>query len=368
MKLKFAIVCPHHGYIHRGNETMTSEVKRVLLRRGHKVDIYSLDKSSDVQVSGIRKDSRLGHFTDFISEKTLLGGFTRKYIGFEPPFEGLVFALNLYPVLEKNRNLYDIIWSNGEYWCALMLNKLRKKYKLRTINFFGGGISKMMESEARLYPDVFSVLTPFMESWVQSKVPDCNVKFIPCGVRNSLFKPSLPPMFDPASYEHPMVASTSALIPSKRVDVIIRAMADIGKGTLFVTNTGPLQNNIVSLGKKLLGDRFHYLGVIPFDKLPNLYNSVDVICMASRREPYGFVLLEAMACNTPVIAERDQTREWMVGEGGILIGDGSNPKEISDAIKTVVNTDFNDKPKFQAEKFSWSRTVDAYEEAIKELE
>ena len=193
------------------------------------------------------------------------------------------------------------------------------------------------------------------------------MKCIPSGVDLGLFKEKTKPLFKKDELEHPIVVSTSALIESKRIHLAIEAMEKLGKGTLVMTSNGPLREALVEKGTKLLGNRFKYLGVIPFDHLPRLYNSADVFVLPSRNEPYGAVLFESMACGTPVVAQRDITREWMVGEGGILIDDLTELDQFAQAIEEAHNKDFGNKTREQANKFSWEKTVEGYEKAIEEI-
>jgi glycosyltransferase involved in cell wall biosynthesis len=68
-------------------------------------------------------------------------------------------------------------------------------------------------------------------------------------------------------------------------------------GSKVVCGVGPLENE--------LKDKFHnvrWLGVLPRDDLARIYASADVFTFPSRNETFGLVMLEAMACGTPVAA------------------------------------------------------------------
>ncbi|EMR74114.1 glycosyltransferase [Thermoplasmatales archaeon SCGC AB-539-N05] len=360
--MRIAMICPHYGYIYRGTENTTYQVSK---RLKYDVDIFGLGYKSNIIVSGLRKDRGLGKLSNSFAEKTMFGGLLRRYVGLTPHIEDISFNLKLKPILEKSINSYDLLWSNGEYWCAKTITKLGRKHRKSTLLFFGGGISKMMLDEALMLPDLFIVLTPEMEKWIRIKVTDCNVKCIPCGVDLDMFNSD--EMGNPTSYKHPIVISTSALVRSKRIDLIIKAMYKLGKGTLLVTSDGPDRDRIVKLGEKLIGKRFIYLGKVKYKNLPSFYRQADVMILASENEPFGMVILEAMACNTPAIVQKDPTRKWMVNGGGLLLEDITDIDDLVGAIEQACATDWKDKPRKQAEKFSWDKTVEGYEKIIGEL-
>ncbi len=68
-------------------------------------------------------------------------------------------------------------------------------------------------------------------------------------------------------------------------------------GSKVVCGVGPLE--------KELKNKFHnvrWLGVLPRDELSRVYAAADVFTFPSRNETFGLVMLEAMACGTPVAA------------------------------------------------------------------
>lgn len=87
-----------------------------------------------------------------------------------------------------------------------------------------------------------------------------------------------------------------------------------------------------------LQDSAFIMGKIPNEQVPNVLNELDVFCAISNNESFGVAVVEAMACEIPVIASNvDGFCEVMEdGKTGILV-----PKEdvnsIVKALKKVIS-------------------------------
>lgn len=69
------------------------------------------------------------------------------------------------------------------------------------------------------------------------------------------------------------------------------------QGSKVVCGVGPLERKL-----KMHNPNVRWLGVLPRDVLAHVYASADVFVFPSRHETFGLVMLEAMACGTPVAA------------------------------------------------------------------
>ena len=93
-------------------------------------------------------------------------------------------------------------------------------------------------------------------------------------------------------------------------------------GTKIVCGVGPLELSL----KKQYPD-VTWLGLLAREELAKVYASADVFVFPSKSETFGLVLLEAMACGTPVAAYPvDGPLEVLsnvvgISEGGILDAD-----------------------------------------------
>ncbi len=100
-----------------------------------------------------------------------------------------------------------------------------------------------------------------------------------------------------------------------------------------------LERLVAELG---LGDLVTFLGKVSHDRLPGYYNLADALVLPSRMEGVPMVILESLACGTPVIATAvggipDLVRN---GENGQLL-DAVEPASIAAALQTVAARGWN---------------------------
>lgn len=105
----------------------------------------------------------------------------------------------------------------------------------------------------------------------------------------------------------PLLLAVGNLLPAKRMDWVIEALSLLRRrhpqAQLVVVGDGPerakLATQVHSLG---LTDSVRLVGAVPQAELPAWYSAADLLILASSREGWPNVLLEAMACGTPVVA------------------------------------------------------------------
>lgn len=106
-----------------------------------------------------------------------------------------------------------------------------------------------------------------------------------------------------------LLLSVGHLIDRKGHDLAIRALAalapDHPQARLVVIGEGPERAALQALACELgVQDKVRLTGALPQTELPTWYSAADVLVLASSREGWANVLLEAMACGTPVVASR----------------------------------------------------------------
>jgi teichuronic acid biosynthesis glycosyltransferase TuaC len=99
------------------------------------------------------------------------------------------------------------------------------------------------------------------------------------------------------------LASVGHLIERKGHNLVIEALQWLPGVQLHIAGSGPDEAALRALAGALgVKDRVHFLGSLPQEALRGLYNAADALVLASSREGWANVLLEAMACGTPVVA------------------------------------------------------------------
>ncbi|MCL5795665.1 MAG: glycosyltransferase family 4 protein [Patescibacteria group bacterium] len=100
-----------------------------------------------------------------------------------------------------------------------------------------------------------------------------------------------------------------------------------------------------------------FLDYLPDDHLNYFYNAAKVLCYPSLYEGFGFPVVEAMACKTPVITSRNSSLVEAGGQAAYYI-DPKDVNSIATALKKVLTNDYLAKKMVelglkQAKKFSW---------------
>lgn len=136
----------------------------------------------------------------------------------------------------------------------------------------------------------------------------------------------------------PALLSVGLLIERKRHHLTIEALRDLPGHTLLIAGEGPERPALQALAGRLgVADRVQLLGSQPHARLPLLYGAADAMVLASSREGWANVLLESMACGTPVVA----TPAWgmreavSAPEAGLVL-DEATPAAIAAGVRRLL--------------------------------
>lgn len=165
--------------------------------------------------------------------------------------------------------------------------------------------------------------------------------------------------------------------PYKNISRLISAFANLPAnheyqlwlaGSLDNRYTPALKKQVQEMG---LVQRVRFLGYVPYDDLPKLFREAIALVFPSLWEGFGFPVLEAMGCGTPVITSNLSSLPEVAKDAAILI-DPYKVEEITDAMMTIANdaglrSHLSELGLVRASQFSWKKTGQATVEVLKEF-
>jgi glycosyltransferase involved in cell wall biosynthesis len=219
---------------------------------------------------------------------------------------------------------------------------------------------RMIRWAARNAAHMITVCQALKDSLVGLGVDAARVTVLRNGVDLQMFRPGDRDLqrrrYD---LDGPTLISVGHLIERKGHDLAIGALPSLPGMRLLIAGEGPEHGALEILATRLgVADRVRFLGRRPHEELADLYGAADALVLASSREGWANVLLEAMACGTPVVASDVWGTPEVVAvpEAGRLMR-----ARTSEALAEAVNALFADLPsraatRAYAERFSWDAT------------
>jgi glycosyltransferase involved in cell wall biosynthesis len=155
----------------------------------------------------------------------------------------------------------------------------------------------------------------------------------------------------------------------KGIDVLLRSLPLVvphHNVLLNMIGTGPRLEQYRTLAETLnIRDYVRFLGFIEHDEMPQHYAQADLFVLPSRRESFGLVLAEAMACGLPVVATTAGAIPEVVEDGvtGVLVPP-DDPRALAKAINSLLSDpermnamDINGRKRVE-EHFTWDKVAE----------
>jgi glycosyltransferase involved in cell wall biosynthesis len=146
----------------------------------------------------------------------------------------------------------------------------------------------------------------------QYKVPDWKLRTVHNGVHCHRFDGFIDPAICRRTYGigpmEPMILFVGRLSVQKGPDLLLESMPAVlgsrGDAKLVFAGDGYMRADLERRANELgISHAVRFLGSMDTDgDLINLYKSADCVCVPSRNEPFGIVILEAWAAGKPVVA------------------------------------------------------------------
>jgi glycosyltransferase involved in cell wall biosynthesis len=165
-----------------------------------------------------------------------------------------------------------------------------------------------------------------------------------------------------------LVLNVARLEDFKGQDVLLKAwvtiVAEHPRAKLWIAGTGSLEttlkNMVVELG---LQDSVRFLGFVPQAEVHALMEAADVFVLPSREEPFGIVLLEAMAHGLPVVASKvGGIPEVVPSHDGVALVAADDTQALAQALLTMLAEHrLYDENRVYALDYAWDKQVQRFE-------
>ncbi len=130
-----------------------------------------------------------------------------------------------------------------------------------------------------------------------------------------------------------------------RVDVILRAFALIQEArpdaSLIVAGDGRERQVLLDLAKELKLRNVEFMGRVPQDRMPQLYNAADIYLNSSEIDNMPVSIIEAYASGTPVVTTNAGGIPYIVQheQTGLLVPCGDHEALAREALRLLADAD-----------------------------
>lgn len=223
------------------------------------------------------------------------------------------------------------------------------------------GPRRMIQEAARRADGLVTVCQALKDVLVDLGTPADDVTVLRNGVDLDLFRPVDRVAARAAlGWTRRTLLSVGHLIPRKGHDLAIRALALLPECDLVIAGDGPESAQLRALASSQdAAARVRFVGRVAQQDLKTYYSAADALVLASDREGWANVLLESMACGTPVVA----TNVWgtpevvTTPESGMLM-EARTPAALAAAATKLFATPCDRAAtRRYAERFSWDATA-----------
>jgi len=388
MRIAFLTWESLHSVAVGGLAAHATELAAGLQRRGHEVHVFArLGQGQPTYnvVDGVhyhRCPIQLHH--DFVTEINNMGNAFTWFLGESEAFQNAPF---------------DVV--HGHDWlCAKAVVQIKNDRGRKTVltlhstefgrcgnashNGWSGRI-RAVEAEGCFVADRVIAVSGVLADEVkqQYQVPDWKLRTVYNGINVHRFDGIIDPAVCRRTYGigplDPMALFVGRLTVQKGPDLLLEAVPGIlgfrGDAKIVFVGDGDMRGRLEQRARELgVAHAVRFLGPMsPDSDLINLYKSTDLVCVPSRNEPFGIVILEAWAAGKPVVATHNGGPREFVSHtrDGLLVYD--NPGSIGWGVREVFsNFDharwMGDQGRAKAAfGFSWDRIAEQTEGIYREL-
>ena len=211
---------------------------------------------------------------------------------------------------------------------------------------------------ARKAAAVIAVSTRLKEALVELGVDADKVRVVRNGVDTDVFTPMDRSAARKALAlnQRATLACVGNLVPEKGFLLAIECVAKLPQAQLVIVGEGPQRNELERQARALgAADRVVFMPSMSQAELARVYSAADVLLLCSTREGWPNVVLEALACGTPVVAtDVGAVNEILTDKEFGRVIPSRDPAAMLAAVEDLLSTTCDrQRPMGHAARFDW---------------
>jgi len=313
---------------------------RGLAKLGHEVTLFIADKPPKWQTLRSRKIQKKTEEREGFTVHRLRAG---PEVGIVPLIPGL------FSTLIKTR--FDIIHAHDFYAASSFYGAMASRAKgtpfiltqhndqlpSKVVNallylFDGYTLGRYVLSHAQ---KIIALNTAIKAHLIAMGADENKIEIVPNAVDTRLFSPNCKNLLETKwGISRPVILFVGRLVEDKGVKYLVRAFLEVVKeipdAKLVIIGKGSEEKELKRLQESLGLPQIFFLGTVETKFMPNIYAGCDVLVLPSIHEPFGNVVIEAMAAGRPVIGSYVGGMKDTIahGETGYHVQPG-NSKQLS---------------------------------------
>lgn len=283
-------------------------------------------------------------------------------VHFVPPGKDVTGTLNVAVLQELWRNRFDLVtiagWGNPTCLLAAVICLIRRiPFFLRSDTRLvpGQAVRRSWLQRLLVFPIIrrswacLGISRPAMDFFTHAGVPKEKLFLVPCLSHLDEYRQNVETAGETRDSVRSRLGTPQGacvgvfagrLEEVKGVDLLLeglRLLSPEERPTLWIAGDGSQREQLERFAR-LHSLPVRFLGFQRNDKLPLYYSCADFLALPSRREPWGIVVAEAMACGLPVVlSEHVGARFDLLEEdrNGFLVR-GDDPSSWSEVLRRCV--------------------------------
>jgi glycosyltransferase involved in cell wall biosynthesis len=220
---------------------------------------------------------------------------------------------------------------------------------------------RMILNATRTADGLITVCQALKDRMVDLGVPADRIAVLRNGVDLALFNPEgREAARQKLGFRRRTIGSVGWLIERKGHHHVIAALPKLPDIDLVIAGEGPEQGRLERLAASLgVSERVRFLGSLDQHRLAEVYRALDALVLASSREGWANVLLESMACGTPVVASSVWGTPEVVATpaAGVLMRSLDADGVAEGVARLMADPPDRAATRAYAEQFSWDATT-----------